>query len=142
MSQLTRDMLQITRCSSQFRSDFLAPLGLKSCHASYLTTLCHNPGISQDRLARMIFIDKSNVARQTVILENAGYVRRVPSQEDKRVMQLFPTQKTLDAMPRIYDMYTQWSDLLTQDLTEAEFRQLTELLAKVKVRASEWMEAR
>ena len=93
MSQITRDMLQITRCSNQFRSEYLEPLGLKSCHASYLTTLFRNPGISQDKLAKLIFIDKSNVARQTVVLEAAGYVIRTPSKEDRRVMQLYPTQK-------------------------------------------------
>lgn len=142
MSQLTRDMLQITRCSTQFRSEYLAPFGLKSCHASYLTTLYRNPGISQDKLAKLIFIDKSNVARQTVALEADGYVIRTPSKEDKRVMQLYPTQKTLDTIPKIFEMYTKWSDFLTQDLTVEEFNLLTELLAKVKIRATEWMEAR
>ena len=142
MSQITRDMLQITRCSNQFRSEYLEPLGLKSCHASYLTTLFRNPGISQDKLAKLIFIDKSNVARQTVVLEAAGYVIRTPSKEDRRVMQLYPTQKTLDTIPKIFEMYTQWSDFLTQDLSPEEFDLLTDLLAKVKVRATEWMEAR
>lgn len=142
MSQITRDMLRIIRSNAQFRNDFLEPLGLKSCHASYLSTLCANPGISQDKLAKLIFIDKSNVARQTVTLEEAGYVTRTPSKEDRRIMQLYPTQKALDTLPKIHEMYTQWNELLTQDLTEAECIQLTELLAKIKIRAAEWMEAR
>ena len=142
MSQLTRDMLQITRCSNQFRNDYLAPYGLKTCPASYLTSIYRNPGISQDKLAKMIYIDKSNVARQTVILEEQGFLTRVASREDKRVMQLYLTQKGTELMPVIFEMYTKWSDLLTQDLTEAETQQLTELLAKIKIRATEWMEAR
>lgn len=142
MSQLTRDMLQITRCSSQFRNDYLAPYGLKSCHASYLTSIYRNPGISQDRLAKLIYIDKSNVARQTVILEEQGFLTRVASREDKRVMQLYLTQKGTELMPVIFEMYTKWSDLLTQDLTEEETQQLTALLARIKIRATEWMGAR
>ena len=63
MSQIVRDMTEIARCGVQYRSDKLAPLGLKSCHASYLTEICENPGISQDKLARRICINKSNVAR-------------------------------------------------------------------------------
>lgn len=142
MSQLTRDMLQITRCSNQFRNDYLAPYGLKTCHASYLTSIYRNPGISQDRLAKQICIDKSNVARQTAILEESGFVTRTPSKEDKRVMQLYLTRKAEDLMPKIFEMYTQWSNLVTQDLTAEEIQQLTRLLARVKLRATEWMEAR
>ena len=57
-------------------------------------------------------------------------------------MQLYPTQKALDTLPKIFEMYTQWNNILTQDLTEEECNQLSELLAKIKVRAAEWMEAR
>ena len=142
MSQITRDMLHITRCSHQFRDDFLAPLGLKSFHASYLTTLYRNPGISQDKLAKLLFVDKSNVARQIAVLEDAGFVTRSTCKEDKRCMKLYLTQKGTDVIPTIFEMYTRWSDILTQDLSEEEFAQLTDLLAKVKVRAVEWLEAR
>ena len=69
MSQITRDMIQITRCNHQFRDEFLAPMGLKSFHASYLVTLYREPGISQDKLAKAILVDKSNVARQIAALE-------------------------------------------------------------------------
>lgn len=142
MSQITRDMIQITRCNHQFRDEYLAPMGLKSFHASYLVTLYRDPGISQDKLAKAILVDKSNVARQIAALEDAGFVTRSTCKEDKRCMKLYLTQKGLDVIPTIFEMYTQWSDLLTQDLTKEEFDQLTELLAKVKVRAVEWMEAR
>ena len=135
-------MTEITRCGVDYRTEKLAPLGLKACHASYLLEICDEPGISQDKLAQRICINKSNVARQTVILEEQGFLTRVASKEDKRVMQLYLTQKGTDLMPVIFEMYTKWSDLLTQDLTEAETQQLTELLAKIKIRATEWMGAR
>lgn len=140
MSQITSDMLRITRANTQFRNEFLKSLGLKSCHASFLGTLDRHPGISQDKLAKLIFIDKSNVARQAVALEEAGYICRKPSDEDRRMILLYPTQKAKDLMPTIHEMYRQWSDMLTQDLTEAEFEQMTALMAKLKVRAAEWME--
>ena len=37
MTQIIRDMLEISRCGVQYRSDALAPMGQKSIHASYLT---------------------------------------------------------------------------------------------------------
>ena len=142
MSQIIRDMLEISRCGVQYRSDNLAPLGLKSIHASYLTEICANPGISQDRLARLICINKSNVARQVSVLEEDGFVRRVPSAADKRVMELYPTEKTLELLPKITDMLTCWENCITHDLTEEEKELITSLLSKMSKRASSYMEDR
>ncbi len=142
MSQIIRDMLEISRCGVQYRSDYLAPLGLKSIHASYLTEICANPGISQDKLARLIFINKSNVARQVAVLEEDGYVRRVPSSADKRVMELYPTEKTLEILPRITEILACWEDCITHDLTEEEKELLTGLLGKMSARAGRYMDDR
>ena len=142
MTQIIRDMLEISRCGVQYRSDNLAQFGLKSIHASYLMEICANPGISQDRLARIICINKSNVARQVAVLEEDGFVRRVPSAADKRVMELYPTEKTLDILPQISDMLMRWENCITHDLTEEEKELLSALLRKMSSRAAGYMEDR
>ena len=142
MTQIIRDMLEISRCGVQYRSDNLAQFGLKSIHASYLTEICANPGISQDQLARIICINKSNVARQVAVLEEDGFVRRVPSAADKRVMELYPTEKTLEILPRINEMLMCWENCITHDLTEEEKELLSALLRKMSSRASGYMEDR
>ena len=142
MSQIIRDITEISRCGIQYRSDKLAPLGLKSCHASYLTEICENPGISQDKLARRICINKSNVARQVAVLEEEGFITRTPSEADKRVMELYPTQKTLELMPQINSTLMCWEDCITQDLTDGERTLISELLVKMKNRAGLYMEDR
>ena len=142
MTQIIRDMLEISRCGVQYRSDNLAQFGLKSLHASYLTEIASNPGISQDRLAKIICINKSNVARQVAVLEEDGFVRRVPSAADKRVMELYPTEKTLEILPRINEMLMCWENCITQDLTDEEKELLTALLGKMSNRASRYMEDR
>ena len=142
MSQIIRDMLEISRCGVQYRSDKLAPMGLKSIHASYLTEICANPGISQDKLARIICINKSNVARQVAVLEEDGFVRRVPSAADKRVMELYPTDKTLQLLPQINSTLTCWENCITQDLTDQEKELVTFLLSKMSSRAVRYMEDR
>ena len=142
MTQIIRDMLEISRCGVQYRSDNLAQYGLKSIHASYLTEICANPGISQDRLARLICINKSNVARQVAVLEEDGFVRRIPSEADKRVMELYPTEKTLEILPKINDILMCWEQCITHDLTEEEKKLITTLLSKMSRRASRYMEDR
>jgi len=142
MSQIIRDITEITRCGSQYRLDRLSPMGLKACHASYLTEICANPGISQDGLARLICINKSNVARQAAVLEEEGFITRVASPADKRVMELYPTEKATALLPQIQDILTCWEDCITGDLTEEEKELITLLLSKMKVRASAYMEGR
>lgn len=140
MTQIIRDMLEISRCGVQYRSDYLAPMGLKSIHASYLTEVCANPGISQDKLARLICINKSNVARQVAVLEEDGFIIRTPSAADKRVIELYPTQKTLDLLPQITDMLMRWEICITKDLSDEEKELLSSLLRKMSDRAARYME--
>ena len=142
MSQIIRDITEIARCGAQYRADRLEPLDLKGCHASYLTEICANPGISQDKLAKRICINKSNVARQAAILEEKGFLIRVPSPTDKRIMELHPTQKTLDLLPQISGTLKCWESCITGDLTAEELEQLATLLAKMKGRASDYMDGR
>ncbi|MFR8335092.1 MAG: hypothetical protein ACLU9S_24200 [Oscillospiraceae bacterium] len=59
MSLLMGELDSIARCAAQYRSERLAALGLKSCHASYLMGICDCPGISQEQLARRIYQNKS-----------------------------------------------------------------------------------
>ncbi len=142
MSQIIKDMTEITRCGSQYRLDRLSPLGLKACHASYLTEICAQPGISQDQLAQLICINKSNVARQVAVLEEEGFITRSPAPGDKRVMELYPTEKALALLPHVSDILKCWESCITGGLSEAEKEILSGLLAKMKTKAARYMEER
>ena len=140
MSELTHNITDIARCAAQYRTEELAPLGLKACHGSYLSVICACPGITQDQLAKRIFINKSNVARQLAILEEEGFVERRSCTEDKRAMRVYPTDKALEVLPQINTILVRWEEYLTQDLTEKEKILLTQMLCKMKLHAADWME--
>ena len=142
MPDLMHHVAEIARCAALFRQEELTPLGLKSCHSSYIDAICTCPGITQDQLARRIFINKSNVARQLAILEEDGYVERRPSPDDKRAIQVFPTQKAHDAMPQIIRIFRTWESFVAQDLSEEERNLLASMLEKMKSRSADWMEKR
>lgn len=142
MSQIIRDITEIARCGAQYRTEMLAPMGLKACHASYLIEICACPGITQDKLAARICINKSNVARQAAVLEEEGFVTRTSSTQDKRIMQLYPTQKTLDLLPQISPILSQWEACLTADVSEEERAVLEQVLARMKDKASDWITSR
>lgn len=133
-------MNEIVRCGMQYRNEQLAPFGLKSSHASYLLEICRSPGISQDTLAKRICFNKSNIARQIAVLEEGGFVRRKPGAEDKRVMELYPTEKTLELMPQIRQVLRSWRSYLMEGLSEEEIAVLDKALTSMRSRAGDWME--
>lgn len=140
MPYIVKTMNEIVRCGMQYRNEKLAPFGLKSSHASYLLEICRSPGISQDTLAKRICFNKSNIARQIAVLEEGGFVRRKPGAEDKRVMELYPTEKTLELMPQIRQVLRSWRSYLMEGLSEEEIAVLDKALTSMRSRAGDWME--
>ena len=142
MSRFNSDLLAITRCAREFRNEAMAPHGLKGFHTAYLSRICNTPGISQDQLAKNMLIDKSTVARQAAALEDGGFITRTPSTKDKRVLQLYPTEKTLALLPEVRSTVAKWDAIASQGLTEEELATLTQLLEKVRRNAAQWMEGK
>ena len=140
MPYIVKTMNEIVRCGMQYRNEQLVPFGLKSSHASYLLEICRSPGISQDTLAKRICFNKSNIARQIAVLEEGGFVRRKPGAEDKRVMELYPTEKTLELMPEIRQVLRSWRSYLMEGLSEEEIAVLDKALTSMRSRAGDWME--
>ena len=140
MPYIMKTMNEIVRCGMQYRNERLAPFGLKSSHASYLLEICRSPGISQDTLAKRICFNKSNIARQIAVLEEGGFVLRKPAADDKRVMELYPTEKTLELMPKIRQVLGDWRGYLMEGLTAEETAVLDKVLTSMRNRAGDWME--
>jgi DNA-binding MarR family transcriptional regulator len=100
----------------------------------------HNPGISQEQLARHICINKSNVTRALATLEEQGYVERHHSETDKRVTLVYPTKKMIDIYPTVKEISTEWNDYLSADLTEEERALFQKTLEKISARAQTYID--
>lgn len=142
MSRSNSNILAIARCGRQFRDEAMVPLGLRGCHIGYLTRICAEPGISQDALAQNMLLNKSNIARQAAFLEENGFITRTPSPTDKRLLQLYPTEKALALLPEMRDTVSQWDSILFRDITDSELETVTQLLEKMRRNAAQWMEGR
>lgn len=139
MAKINSNILAIARCNTQFRAERMAQFGLKGCHISYILHICGCPGISQDKLAQRIYINKSNVARQAAFLEEEGFITRTPSASDKRVLELYPTEKATALLPEIHAILQDWNRILTPDLTEEEIETVARVLEKMQDKAGAWM---
>ena len=140
MPVIMRNLMVIARCANQYRSQMLAPLGLKGNHASYLLQICREPGLTQGQLAKNLHFAKSNVARQLSALEELGYIRRESCPGDKRILRVYPTDKATDALPQIRQVLRDWERLATQDLDPEAREQLINALASIRTRAVQWTE--
>lgn len=138
MNSLMKNINITSRCANQYRSERLSGSGLNGCQYTYIINICRNPGISQDKLAHLIYINKSNVTRQLISLEENGYIERRTSNIDKRVVEVYPTQKSLDILPKVLFVLHEWNELLTEDFTEAEKETFISLLDRITDKAKSY----
>ena len=136
MPSFMRQINIISRCSTMVRNDALSDTGLKGSHYAYILTLCRRPGISQEQLSRHIYINKSNVTRHLAQLEKLGYVERKQSEDDKRVILVYPTQKAIDIQPHVSETVRGWNKYLTEDFSEEEMEQFVTMLARITQKAT------
>ena len=140
MPSLSRNINVISRCAHAYRSDALSEIGLSACHYFYIFHVCNSPGISQDTLAKNLYINKSSVTRALVTLEENGFVERRQSDTDRRITLVYPTKKATDALPFVRQTARSWNEFLLSCLDEKEKEALQGMLEKVALRAESYIE--
>ena len=73
-------------------------------------------------------------------LENLGYIQRVQSQKDKRVIEIYPTAKALEILPYVKEVVKFWNEYVTQDLSDEELKVLMKMMDKLVYRAKGYFE--
>lgn len=142
MPSLMHDITIISRCARLFRDDKFSDFGIHGTMDSIILRVGKEPGISQDRIAKVICIDKSNVARKLAVLEKNGFVTRVTSEKDKRVLMVYPTEKATELRPKLSEKLRAFNEYVTSDLTDTEKELLAGILVKMRDRAMEYVQKR
>ncbi len=142
MPSLMRRINVISRCAGIYREKKFKDIDLGACHVPYILAICKNPGISQDKLARHICINRSNVTRQLVYLEEHGYVKRRQSEDDKRVLMVYPTEKAFEILPFVKETGREWNEYITEGFSEDELDQLSEMLERLAKRSREFADGK
>ncbi len=140
MASYMKSINVISRCCGLWRTEKLKDCDIGDCQHSYIYKICRNPGISQDELARSLFINKSNASRQLAYLEKNGFVERKQSEKDKRVTLVYPTEKMQRVLPEVRAAMLEWKTYLTEGMTEEELTVLKGLLERMAARAAEYAE--
>lgn len=132
MEAIIRSINHIARLATLYREQELKKFGLGGMHHTYILNICRQPGISQEALAKKIFVNKSNVARQLAILEERGFVTRTSSPTDKRQLLVYPTEKALVVQPKIQQLLQSWNEQVVAGFSATQQQQLIADLEIVK----------
>ena len=140
MDAIMKYMTRIHRCFRLWQSDQMNELS--GIEQNYLFHICRKPGISQEQLSEHIMVNKSNVASKLSGLENNGWITRATSKTDKRIYQIYPTEKALEVFPEIKQLMENWNELILEELSEEEKETLFQILPKISKKAKQLMESR
>ncbi len=132
---LTRSIMIISRCTNLYRDKKLTECGISGYQAPYIPEICKNPGITQDQLAHNLHVNRSSVTRQLTILENNGFVTRQRSAADRRSVEVYPTEKSIEILPKVRASFTDWRQKLTEGLSEEQQEMLETLLDELSKKA-------
>ena len=124
-----------SRLGEMYRNEKMEKYGLKGMHHTYILNICNNPGVTQERLAEIIFVNKSNVARQLAFLEKSDYVKRAPDPKDGRKLLVYPTDKAHDVYPKVANILSEWNEIILEGVSSEEKEVLEKHLADMMEKA-------
>ena len=140
MAAFTHNLNVVARCTQMQRGQKLKSLGVCGGQVPYLLRLCREPGLTQEEIARALYVNKSTAARQVTHLERAGFVERRVSAEDRRCMRVYPTERALAALPELREVVREWNEYLLADFDDAERAQLMAMMERVAGRAQAYIQ--
>ena len=140
MSKFMKTLNNISRSQAIYRHGNISAKDLNTGHYAYVLTVCGRPGLSQEDIARELCINKSTVARNVNCLEEKGYVKRTPSQRDKRQLSVYPTEKMLSVLPEVRRVSDEWMTLLSEGIPENGLEIFSSVLERMQTKAREIIE--
>lgn len=131
MKNLSKYISVTHRRSQIFYTEQLEKIGISSGQFMYIVCICENPGYTQDELSQQLIIDKSTVAKVLSQLEANGFITKITNSNDRRALNIFPTDKALTIYPQILEIKDQWHHEITEGLSDIECDVFQKLMEKV-----------
>jgi DNA-binding MarR family transcriptional regulator len=136
LHDITKYISQLERQRKRFVNNHLSTYKIHGSMFMIILCLDRNPGVSQDYLCEYFWIEKSNIARKCRQLEDNGYIKREPSQEDRRLNMLYLTESGQALLPEIRKLLSQWCEVVLDGMDEHEVNELYMLLGRMMGNAS------
>lgn len=126
-----------TRAHRTLLQERLADLGLHLGQELIVVDLHEHPDSTQVELVERIGVEQPTIARSISRLENADFVVRVRSDDDRRVVHLRLTARGEAAYDQIIAAWSDTDTTSTRHLSDNQQRTLTRLLRQITDNLSE-----
>lgn len=132
MTRILREIGMIARALDSIANMEFKKYDLTRGQYLYLVRIYENPGIIQEKLAEMIKVDRTTVARAIKKLETNGFIEKRSDKENKKIKKLFPTEKGKELAPYIIKENNYSNEVALQGLSQEEVATLASLLEKAR----------
>ena len=85
-------------------------------------TVYYNQGISQEKVAELLRVDKASIARAVKKLQEEGYLTREPDAGDRRAYRLTLSEKALGLIPEVQSAIAEWEKKVLDGLDGETYR--------------------
>lgn len=102
----------------------------------YIIKIHAHPGITQEKLGNLIYLNPSNITRAINQLIKLGYIKKSENKADKRTSILYLTEKGKEIYPLILDIVTSVQKELLDVIEEEEQELFIEQIKKIALRAT------
>ncbi len=120
---------------------FFRPLGVTEAQFNVLNVLAGAPdGMSQRELSDVLVVDRSNVTTLLDRMEKSGLVRRADHPSDRRIYQVFLTEKGRKLWARVHPLYLRAVAHVTGRLSARQMQECSETLRALAASAAKWRE--
>lgn len=108
------------RRSQQFIVEACQRMGLTFSEFTLLLRIHNDPGVKQDDLARVLFLDKAVVTRTINSLEEKGYIVRSQDKLDRRIKHVYLSVEAESYYPFLRNVLKRWVEHLCEGMGEKE----------------------
>ncbi len=120
-NSLIRTILDLYRKSLAYISPKAAEYGIGRGQWYFFNRLLlEHDGISQEQLSEELYVDKAHTARAIKKLEEDGFVRRMPDEEDGRKKNVYITEKSVALKDDYQKIYKELNQVLIKGFTSEE----------------------
>lgn len=128
MDDLFRYFNIISKHSNVYLDKALEKYELCNCHRVFIHRIYEQPGITRDKIKMIAHIHPSNTTRTIDYLEEKGYIIKKTNEQDKRICELYPTDKLTDVYNVLVKTEEEWINIITKDFSLEDKEKYRELL--------------
>ena len=118
----------IYRRHAKYLNDKMESVNLTFGLYPFLIEIYKHEGISQEDLAKILYLNESTVTRNLEKLEKRGFILKTP-QKRKKIITV--TEEGIEIAKKVMGYDEKWDEIIKKDLSEEEYNNFKKTLIKI-----------